>query len=208
MLLAPDNPHARQPVAVAVLPTPSPIAHVCRHESYQPSSFCNDVAVLELEQDAVHARPIGSLMQPAPGWPNLALPAGYPLVAAGWGYTGWAGFLGGRAGARWLLRRSWVGVGRGFRNGSSGWWVNGKIPLRIGPAAGCMHACREAEGGYAGPDTLRYATLPYIPHSVCDQQQEYSGRVLQESMLCAGKRGVSARACACTGLADKDLRMC
>lgn len=62
--------------------------HTAVHEQYQPSSFCGDIAVLELERDAVVGRPIAALLQPAPDWPNTSLPAGYPLTVLGWGYTG------------------------------------------------------------------------------------------------------------------------
>lgn len=60
-----------------------PCPATARHEEYRPSSFCNDIAVLELDRDAVAGRPVGALASNMSG-----LPEGYPLVAAGWGLDG------------------------------------------------------------------------------------------------------------------------
>lgn len=54
------------------------------HPRYQAATFCSDVALLELNASAVHALPIGGIAQPEQ-WATWG--AGYPLTAAGFGYT-------------------------------------------------------------------------------------------------------------------------
>lgn len=61
---------------------------VCRHEAYESKTYCNDIAVLELEKDAEYGQPIGGLMKQQAHQPEVGLPEGFPLVGVGWGYTG------------------------------------------------------------------------------------------------------------------------
>ena len=55
------------------------------HPCYQPRTYLNDVAVLELNATARRARPIPGL---ARGDVVGGLPGGYPLTTMGWGASG------------------------------------------------------------------------------------------------------------------------
>eukprot|EP00887_Chlorella_sp_A99_P007844 scaffold20.g7844.t1 len=59
------------------------VARATRHEGYQPRTFCNDVAVLELTASAAHARPVGGIVQPG----DVEFTTGLPLEVVGWGYS-------------------------------------------------------------------------------------------------------------------------
>lgn len=55
----------------------------CSHDLYAASTYCHDLALLELNASAVHAEPIpGGTLQPG-GFE--ALPPGHLLTAVGWG---------------------------------------------------------------------------------------------------------------------------
>lgn len=69
----------------ARLPDPHSLFHDAvsrRNARYQVVTFCNDLAVIELNASAVHGVPISTLQ---PG--EFTSAAGYPLTALGWGYT-------------------------------------------------------------------------------------------------------------------------
>lgn len=63
--------------------------HTCRllpcrsNEHYKPSTFCSDLALLELNASAQHSRPIGGTLQPG----EFDMQAGHLLTAIGFGYT-------------------------------------------------------------------------------------------------------------------------
>lgn len=56
----------------------------CRHPEYEPDTFCNDIALLELNKTAAVARPIAGVLQPG----QFSYPPGHPLTVLGWGNTG------------------------------------------------------------------------------------------------------------------------
>ena len=57
----------------------------CSNEHYRPTTYCSDLALLELNASAQHSRPIGGTLQP--GDFDFEHAAGEPLTAIGFGYT-------------------------------------------------------------------------------------------------------------------------
>ena len=55
----------------------------CRNEHYKATTYCSDLALLELNASAQHSRPIGGTLQPG----EFDFQAGHPLTAVGFGYT-------------------------------------------------------------------------------------------------------------------------
>lgn len=56
---------------------------VHRNDLYQVETFCNDVAVLELNSSAVHAQCVGDIVWPG----DIQYTEGLPLEVMGWGYS-------------------------------------------------------------------------------------------------------------------------
>lgn len=67
-----------------LLSSPPPSIPLCSHADYESSTFCSDIALLELNASAVHAAPIAGVAGPEEA---AALDPGHLLTAAGWGYA-------------------------------------------------------------------------------------------------------------------------
>jgi hypothetical protein len=72
----------RQSIATPSRPLPSPLPPSPSYELYQASTYCNDLALLELNASAVHAAPIAGGTLPSGGFD---FPPGHLLTAVGWG---------------------------------------------------------------------------------------------------------------------------